>query len=324
MKRRDFITLLGGAAATWPLSARAQDKKVWRVGIIAGGMRSPPYDGFLQGMHDLGYVAGKDYVVEWRIADGRYVRFPEFARELVQLKVDVIFLGTPAAVNPVRDVTRTIPIVMGYSTDPVGNGFVNSLAHPGGNITGLASSSDDTSPKQLELLAAFVPGLRRVALLQNSDNQNFDGSVFKVSEAAARSAGIELLPIDARNSAELERGFAQMAEKKAQAVKVTGDAFFFTQQERIAELALANRLPSIFPQREYAVSGGLMSYGESLKEFFRRAASFVDKIFKGARPGDLPIEQPTRFNLVINRKTADALGLTIPPQLHIFADEVIE
>ena len=322
MKRREFLTLVGGAVAGWPLFAHAQQGKVWRVGIIAGGMRSPPYDGFLQGMRELGYTAGKDFLVEWRIADGRYSRFPTFAQDLVRLKVDVIFLGTPAAVNPVREVTSTIPIVMGYSTDPVGNGFAQSLARPGGNVTGLAGSSDDSAPKQLELLGSVVPNLSRVGYLANPGNPTTVSALAAMRAVAATR--VDFAAAQVRTPAEIESAFTGFVAERVQAIVAGSDALFMSQRSRIAELALAHRLPSMFVQREYVVAGGLMSYGENLKDFFRRAATFVDKIFKGAKAGDLPIEQPTKFNLTINRKTADALGLTIPPQLYIFADEVIE
>jgi putative tryptophan/tyrosine transport system substrate-binding protein len=212
---------------------------------------------------------------------------------------------------------------MGYATDPVRSGFVASLAHPGGNTTGLAGSGDDSSPKQLELLATIVPSLSRVAYLMNPQSPT-SVTLMKSAQSAAEKAGILLVPVEARNPQEIDDAFAAMAKQDVAAVMVGTDALLFIQRQQIAQLALRNRLASIFQLREYVVAGGLMSYGESLEEFYRRAASFVDKIFKGAKPGDLPIEQPTRFNLVINRKAADEIGLTIPPQLYIFADEVIE
>lgn len=305
IKRREFITLLSGMAAMLPLAARAQQAgKVWRIGFISGASRatvSEILDGFPQGMRELGYAEGKDFTIEWRFADGIYERFPGIAAELVRLKVDVIVLGTPAAVRPVQQATATIPIVMGYSTDPVGNGFVTNLARPGGHITGLASSLDDVIPKQMELLATAVPNLSRIGLLTNP-----------------------LVSVEARDPGELDNAFATLISDRVGAVIVTSDGFFNSQRQRIVELALGGKLPTMFAQREYTQAGGLMSYGESLSEFFRRAASFVDKILKGAKPSDLPIEQPTLFKLVINRKTADALGVVIPPQLYIFADEVIE
>jgi putative tryptophan/tyrosine transport system substrate-binding protein len=212
---------------------------------------------------------------------------------------------------------------MAYSTDPVGNGLVASLVRPGGNITGLAGSSDDSSPKQLELLTTIVPNVSRIGLLGNPDTETYS-SVLKRAQDAAQKVGLSIVPIEARNPQEIENAFAALAKERMSAVMVASDAVFFGERQRIAELALNNRLPTMFSLREYAEAGGLMSYGENVADFFRRAGSFVDKIIKGAKPGDLPIEQPTKFNLVINRKTADALGVTIPPQLYIFADEVIE
>jgi ABC-type uncharacterized transport system substrate-binding protein len=212
---------------------------------------------------------------------------------------------------------------MGYSTDPVGNGFVTSLSHPGGNITGLTGSSDDTAPKQMELLATIVPNISRVGVLVNPSNPGAS-PVLKSAQAAAQTVRIAVIPAEARSAAELETAFAALAKNRAEAIMVASDAFFNTHRKWIIELAFRHRLSSIFPQREYAEDGGLMSYGESLKEFFRRAASFVDKIIKGANPGNLPVEQPTLFKLVVNRKTADALGIAIPPQVYLFADEVIE
>jgi putative tryptophan/tyrosine transport system substrate-binding protein len=326
--RREFIVTLGGAAAAWPLAARAQQSagKVWRIGLLSSVSRSmycSLYAGFRQGMHELGYIEGKDFVTEWRSAEGRYERFPELAAELVRLKVDVIVVAVNAAIRPLQRATNTIPIVLAYVIDPVGNGFVTSLARPGGNITGLAGSSDDTAPKQLELLVTVVPNASRIGLLGNPGAPIYS-SVLKRATSATQSAGLSLVPMEAGNLQQIEDAFTAFANTPVQAVMVASDAVFFEQRQRLAELALAHRLPSIFTQREYADAGGLMSYGENLSEFFRRAATFVDKIFRGAKPGDLPIEQPTKFNLVINRKTADAVGVTIPPQLYIFADEVIE
>jgi putative ABC transport system substrate-binding protein len=327
MKRREFIMLLGGAATGWPLAARAQQaSKAWRVGLLSGASREPTstnYEGFLQGMRELGYMEGRDFIMEYRFADGKYERLPELAAELVRLRADVIVTGTSAAIRTLQRATNTIPIVLAYSTDPVGNGFVSSLARPGGNITGLTGSSDDTSPKQLELVTTVVPNASRIGLLINPASPTY-ANVRKGAQNAAQKVGLTLVSAEARNPEEIESGVALFKNEQVQAFIVAGDAVFFTHRQRIAELALSNRLPTIFPQREYTAAGGLMSYGENLSEFFRRAALFVDKILKGAKPGDLPIEQPTRFNLVINRKTADALGVTIPPQLYIFADEVIE
>jgi putative ABC transport system substrate-binding protein len=274
-------------------------------------------------MRDFGYVEGRDFTMEWRYAEGVYDRFPQIVEELLRLMVDVFVLGTPAAINAVRRATSTVPIVMGYSTDPVGNGFVESLARPGGNITGLASSSEDTAPKQIELLATAVPHLSRVGVLVNPRNPN-SSPVLRNAQAAAEALRIGVTPVQAQTPEEMDAAFEALSRDGAQALMVTSDGFFTSQRERLAALALRNHLSSIFPQREYVEAGGLMSYGESLKEFFRRAATFVDKIIKGAKPADLPIEQPALFKLVINRRTADALGISIPPQLYLFAEEVIE
>jgi putative ABC transport system substrate-binding protein len=327
MKRREFITLLGGAAAAWPLAARAQQSdRLWRVGFLTAVSLetfSHLYAGFQQGMRELGYVEGKDYVSEWRSLEEKYERVPEIAAELVRLKVDVIVTATGAALPALKRTVTTIPIVMAGSTDPIGKGLVTSLARPGGNITGLASSTDDSSPKQLELLAMVVPNASRIGLLGNPNTPTYF-SVLKNTQDAGQKAGLSLVPLEARNVQEIENAFAAFAKERVSAVMVAGDAVFFGQRRRITDLALANRLPTMFASREYAEAGGLMSYGENLADFFRRAASYVDKIFRGAKAGELPIEQPTRFNLVINRRTADALGLAIPAQLYMFADEVIE
>jgi putative ABC transport system substrate-binding protein len=322
--RRDFISLLGGAAAAWPLSARAQQPaKIWRIGIVVEGMRSPAYDGFLQGMDELGYVAGKNYMIEWRFADARYLRILELVGAFAKLNIDVIFLGSPAMVYPVRQATRTIPIVMGYSVDPVGNGFVANLAHPGGNITGLASAGEDPSARQLELLAAVAPNLARIGLLQNPESSNYS-SILKSTQAAAQKAGVDVVPVDARVPQDIDAAFEVLVRERAGAIKVSSDRFLLTQQQRLADLALKYRLPSIFPERAYVEAGGLMSLDESLKDFYRHAAAYVDKIFKGARAGDLPIEQLALLDLVINRKTAQQLGVALPPRTDVSAYDVIE
>jgi putative ABC transport system substrate-binding protein len=323
MRRRDVIKLLTGAAAGWPLAVRAQElAKVRRVGIVVEGMRSPAYDGFLQGMSELGYVAGRNYLIEWRFADGRFLRTLDLVGEFMRLNVEVIFLGSPAMIYPVRQATRTIPIVMGYSTDPVGNGFVSSLTHPGGNITGLASSEDSLSVKQIELLGAVVPNLKRIALLRNPEGTS-SAAVLKSAQAAAQKANLDLLPVDAREPQDLDQAFMTFAGERIQGVMVTSDRLFLSQQQRLADLTLKSRLPAIFPARAYTENGGLMSLGESLKDFYRRAASYVDRIFKGAKPADLPVEQPALFELTVNRKTAEALGVAIPAPAGLAAYEVI-
>jgi putative ABC transport system substrate-binding protein len=326
MGRRKLIMLLGGAVA-WPLAAQAQRAgNRWRIGFLSGASRAVGFDviaGFPQGMRELGYVEGKDCIIEYRFAEGRYERFPELAAELVRLNVDVIVLGTPAAVRATQQATKTIPIVIGYSTDPVGNGFVASLAHPGGNTTGLASSLDDITEKHLELPSTALPNLSRVGLLTNPKNPNHV-PVLTTAQVSAPKLGLTLVLAEAREPQEIESAFAKLTGEQVGAVIGVSDALFNMQRQRIAELAANHRLPTIFSQREYVAAGGLMSYGERMFDFFRRAASFVDKIFKGAKPMDLPIEQPTRFFLVVNLKTAKVLGLTLPESFLLRADEVIE
>jgi putative ABC transport system substrate-binding protein len=327
MRRREFIALVGGAAI-WPLAARAQQSaKIWRIGFVAGGTRpipleSGPYVGFLQGMRELGYVEDRDFIVEWRFAETRFELFPEFAKEFARLKVDLIVSALGPAVPSMQQANPNTPIVMGYSVDPI-EGLVASLARPGGNTTGLASAIEEIMAKQVDLLLAAVPNLRRVTILTNPASRTAQ-VIFKSAEAAAQQARLSVVPTKAQNAEEITRAFDTAARERVDAIVVSVDAVFFAHRQRIVDLALKQRLPSIFGNREYVEAGGLMSYGDSLQEFYRRAATFVDKIIKGAKPGDLPIEQPTKFNLVINRKTADALGIVIPASLHIFADEVIE
>ncbi len=328
MRRRDFITALGGAAA-WPLAAPAQQPgKVWRIGILSGLSRpdsiaSSTWGGLLQGMRQLGYVEGMHFVVEYRFADGKYERLPQLAAELVQIKPDVIVVGTSNGIRAVQEATSVIPIVMGYSIDPVGSGLVASLARPGGNTTGLASAQEDIVSKHVELIAMAVPGLSRMAILANPGARNHL-PMLEAAKSAAGKAGVALVPIAAGTPQDVERAFGTMTNEGIKAAVFLPDSFFLLSRRRIAELAIRDRLPSIFAQRDYVEVGGLMSYGESFQDFFRRAATFVDKIFKGAKPADLPIEQPTRFFLVLNLKTAKALGLDLPPTLLARADEVIE
>jgi putative ABC transport system substrate-binding protein len=331
IRRREFVIWLGGGVATaWPFVARTQllPGKVWRIGFLAGGTRpssleSSFYGGFAKGMRELGYVEAKDFVIEWRFADGKYERYSDLAAELVRLNVDVIVLGSASAIRPAQQATNVIPIVMTTSTDPVGHGFVASLARPGGNTTGLASSQEDFAPKHIELLMTAVPKLSRVGFLMNPDS-SVPASILKSAQVAAEKAGLTPVPIGARNEHELANAFAAFTRERVGAVMILADPLFMTHRQQIAKLALEGRFPTIFSRREYVEVGGLMSYGESLAEFYRRAASYVDKIFKGAMPTDLPVEQPTRFVFSINRKTADELGITIPALLFMFADEVID
>jgi putative ABC transport system substrate-binding protein len=327
MRRRSFITLLGGAAAAWPLAARAQVAgKVWRIGVLGGAplpVLSQNYSGFLRGMRELGYIEGKDFVSELRAADNSYERLPSLATELVRIGADVLLTGTDPAVPALQKATRTIPIVMVGISDPVGSGFIVSLARPGGNTTGVASNRAETAPKQLELLAAIVSNPSRIGLLGNPETPSFV-PVLRYVREAARQARLQLVTLEARNAQEVEKAFAAFGSQAVQAVLVAPDAIFFGMRPLLIEQAMQRRLPIMYSAREFAQDGGLMSYGEDLPTFYRRAATFVHKLMRGAKPADLPVELPTRYHLTINRKTADALGLTIPALLYIFADEVIE
>jgi putative ABC transport system substrate-binding protein len=310
--------------------ARAQEQgKIRRIGFLAPLSRSTPshpdiyYDAFMQGMRELGYVEGRNLVIEWRFADGRFERLSGLAAELVRMNVDVIVTHSTPAIQALRRATSTVPIVFAVVFDPVGSGFAASLARPGGNITGLSVIDVDPSPKRLELLKTMLPALSRVAVLVNPGS-SVHPAIVKSVQAAGQHAGMKVLPVDARTPEEIERGFATMSQERAEGVIIADDAFFRGRRQQIADLAAKNRMPAITPWREYVSAGGLMSYGQNIADSFRRAATYVDKILKGAKPGELPIEQPTRIHLAINRKTAKALGLTIPQELLLRADEVIE
>lgn len=327
-RRRLLIALAAGALAA-PFGSLAQQQgKVWRVGFLSQRARPDSLDSdvfgtFRRGMRELGYVEGKNLVIEWRFADGKIERLPDLASELVRLKVDIILAAGSPATGAAQKATATVPIVMGSVSEPVGAGFVKSLARPGGNITGLANMSGDTVSKQLEMLLSMVPKLSRVAMLMNPDSST-QVTTLKNVQAAAQGVGVTVLPVKARTPQEIENAFSVMTREKAGAVIVAADQYFRQQRFQIAALAMKHRIPSILPNREFAEAGGLMSYGPNVIDNYRRAAIYVDKIFKGARPGDLPVEQPTKIHLAINRKTAKTLGLTIPQELLLRADEVIE
>jgi putative ABC transport system substrate-binding protein len=327
MRRREFITAIATMVAAWPLAARAQQgaQKLWRIGHLIGGTQagtSRVSVGLIEGLRELGYIEGRDYIVEYRYAEGHYDRFPDLAAELVRLNVDVVVLGTPATISAMRKATSTIPIIMAVVSDPVGNGFVSSLARPGGNITGLATSDEITIAKQIELLSEILPKLSRVGILVNPDSPTVPNLV--TARAAARQAAIELWQANARNTDEIDAAFVKFSQERVQAAIVIPDAVFALHRRRIAELAMKDRLPTMFANREYVVDGGTLSYGQDIKYFLRRSAVLVDKIFKGAKPADLPIEQPTRFFLTVNLKTAKAIGLNLPESFLLRADEVIE
>ena len=313
-----------------PLAAEAQATgKVYRIGFLGTHSHSDHakgVDAFRAGLRDLGYVEGKDLVIEYRWAGGKYDRLPDLVAELVALKVDVIATtgGTPPALAAKRG-TQTIPIVMTGVGDAVGMGLVASLGRPGGNVTGLSDAVPELSAKRLELLKEAIPRTERVAVLVNADNplQTSLQTSWKALERAARSLKVELQKVEVRRPDEFEQAFATMAKGRIEAVVTTQDALFNANAKLIADLAAKKRLPSS-GTRDFAEAGGVIGYGWNVSNNNRRAAHFVDKILKGVKPGDLPIEQPTKFELVINLKTAKALGLTIPPSLLLRADQVID
>jgi putative ABC transport system substrate-binding protein len=327
--RRKFLIVAGTTVLSRPFASIAQQpSKVWRVGFLS--LRSRPaslapdtFLAFSNGMRELGYVEGKNLVIEWRLADNKYERLSDLAAELVRLKVDAIVAAGSAATSAAQKATTTIPIVFGGTNDPVGSGFVKSLARPGGNITGLSNVSVEMSPKLLEMLLTMAPKLSRVAVLVNPTNSGH-ATMLKNVQAAAQQANVKVLPVEVRTPQEIETAFSAMTKENAGAIVVVRDALLNQQVRQIVQLAAKHRLPLVAAIREYVDAGGLMSYGPSINDSYRRAATYVDKIFKGAKPGDLPVEQPTKFELIINRKTAKALGLTIPQSLLISADKVIE
>jgi putative ABC transport system substrate-binding protein len=324
MKRRQFITLIGGAAAAWPLAARAQPAKLPTVGFMGAATASTWsrwVAAFVQRMGELGWIEGRSIAIEYRWAEGRSERYAEIAAEFVRLKVDVI-VTSGGAVLAAKKATSVIPIVFAVAADPVGGGLVASLARPGGNVTGLSSQMADTGGKKLELLRDVVPSLRTLAILANV---GYPASVLETSEvqAAARTLGLEVAMAEVRRAEDIAPALEAL-KGRVEALYVGNDPLMATNLNRINTFALAARLPTMYGIRERLESGGLMSYGPNITELFRRAAEFVDKILRGAKPADLPVEQPTKFELVINLITAKALGLDVPLSLLARADEVIE
>jgi putative ABC transport system substrate-binding protein len=330
--RRAFIFGIAFGLATGSLAAKArQPVKVYRIGFLAFGSRettAPYLNAFVDRLRELGYVEGRNIIIERRFAEGKIEQLPSLAAELVSLKVDVIMVGPAFAYFPGSAVvaasrlTKAVPIVM-FVGDPVRSGLVASLARPGGNITGLSLYNPEIAVKQLELLKEVIPRLAVVAILQNPTDSSHALSLNEL-HVAARSLRVQLQVLQAREPDEFETAFAAMTRERASALLVLGDSMFLAQRARIADLAKRQVLPTIFVQREHAEAGGLMAYGANVRDIFRRAATYVDKILKGAKPADLPVEQPTKFELVINLKTAKALGLTIPQSLVLRADEVIQ
>ena len=320
-RRTWLLGSLGMLAA--PLFAQPA-RKVHRIGFLASGSPGGIYEALWQGLRDLGWVQGQNIAIEFRFAQGSYERLPGFAADLVRLEPDLIVAHATAAAVAASKATRTIPIVITNVGDPVALGLIASLARPGGNVTGVSYSVGlETIVKGLQLLSEVVPRLRHVAVLVNSANPAAELAVAEL-KVAAQALGLQLLPVRVRSPDEFDAAFAQMTKERVQALLVSVEALFFINRERIAALALKNRLASMHGARENVQAGGLLSYGPSLAHNNRRAAAYVDKILKGAKPADLPVEQPTRFELVINLKTAMALGITIPHIVMLRADEVIE
>jgi putative ABC transport system substrate-binding protein len=305
------------------LPADAQEvAKLHRLGWLGNfSATAPVYDGFRQGLRELGYVEGKNIVIEARWAEGNLDRLPELARELARLNVNVMFVGGDHGLRAAKEVSGAIPIVV-LACDPL-DSLVASIARPGGKATGLTCISSELASKRLQMLKELVPALSRVAVLYNPEDRN-KVLEYEQSQGAARTLNLSVRAFQARSEAEINKAFREIADDRTQALVIFADALMVFHERRLAELALQNRMPAIFGFREFADLGGLITYGANLREQFRRAAGFVDKILKGASPGDLPIEQPTRFELVINLKTAKVLGLTVPDKLLALADEVIE
>jgi putative ABC transport system substrate-binding protein len=329
MNRREFGRGLTLALLAAPLAAEPPPAaKVPRIGYLSTDLAGNPqnHEAFLQGLRDFGYVEGRNVVIEYRDADGKDARLPALAAELVALKVDVIVAaaGTLAALTA-KQATTALPIVFIAVGNPVTSGLVTSLARPGGNATGLSAVTTELVVKWLELLKQAAPGIRRVALLwQPGALGEAEKAVLREGEVAARALGVRLQSVEGRDPADIDRAFSDMTRARVGALTVISTPMFSKERRRLVDLAAKNRLPTMFSFRSYVDSGGLMSYGASVSDMFRRAATYVDKILKGAKPDDLPVEQPTKFELVINLKTAKALGLTIPPSLLGRADEVIQ
>jgi putative tryptophan/tyrosine transport system substrate-binding protein len=303
-----------------------QPTKIPRIGYLSATSPSANLariEAFRQGLRELGYVEGKNIVIEWRYAEGKLDHVRELAAELVRLKVDVIVTAGPASTRPAKEATLTTPIVMAQVNDPVGNGFVASLARPGGNITGLATLAPEISGKQLELLKEIVPRISRVAVLGNSTEPG-NAQALREVELAAGTFGVQLQHLDVLGPKDIETAFRAATKGRADALLVLASPVLNDQRTHIADLALKSRLPAIYPQTEYMEAGGLMYYGASTSDLFRRAATYVDKILKGVKPADLPVEQPKKFEFIINLKAAKQIGLRIPPNVLARADKVIK
>ena len=328
MDRRTLISAITLATVCARSGAFAQQQRSWRVGFVALPERPEPLEGsrfgaFALGMRELGYIERRNLTIEWRFAGGEVGRLAELAAEVVQRKVDVIVAGETPVISAAQKATATIPIVMAASNDPVGSGFVESLGRPGHNITGVSILSTDLSGKLVEMLQSVAPTATRVAILLNPRNSS-NAAIAINLQVAMQGARVTGQPVEAATAEGIEQAFARMQRQDASPVVIAADSFFVEQRERIAQLALKHRLPSIFSFREHVQAGGLISYGQHLADSYRRAATYVDRIFNGAKPSELPVELSTRLELIVNLKTAMALGLTVPDTVLARADEVIE
>jgi len=318
MRRRDFLCIVGGAAAVWPLAVSAQQQKTWRIGCLSSGLPDS-LDSFRQRMADLGYIEGKNLIVDARAAAGRYNRLPEFAKEIVDLHPDAIVAEATPAIAAAQRETKTIPIIMAPATDPVGSGFVKSFARPGGNITGVANMFGDLTAKSLEVLHRVLPDARTVAVLMSANPTH--AQLYEVARDGARAIGLSTTPFVAATPADLELAFQKIKQEKCDALYVLADPY----RPKIPALAAATHIPAIYQYGYYVeTGGGLMSYGPDILALIAHAADLLDKIFKGANPADLPVEQPTKFEFVLNLKAARVLDLAIPESVVLLADKVVE
>jgi putative tryptophan/tyrosine transport system substrate-binding protein len=327
MKKAGFLSILFVVAllAVAVIAEAQQPKKVPRIGYLSGtslSANSARTDAFKKGLRELGYIEGEGILIEWRSAEGKAEQLPALVAELVRLKVDIIITGGPTSNRAAKDTTLTIPIVMAYDNDPVGNGFVASLARPGGNITGLSTLAPEISGKQLELLKEIVPRLSRVAVLGTSTNPG-NTQALRETDLAALGLGVKLQYLDVRDPKDIGTAFREANKGQADAVLVLAGSIFNSHRTLVVQLAVKNRLPAIYPYPEYLEDTGLMTYSVSFTDLFLRAATYVDKILKGAKPADLPVEQPKKFEFIINLKAAKQIGLTIPPNVLARADRVI-
>lgn len=326
MRRREFIKLIGSTAAAWPLAARAQQATMPVVGFMHGtsaASNEHSVASFVQGLAQTGFIVGTNVAVEYRWANGQYERLPALAADLVGRHVATIAAVTPVAARAVKNATTSIPIVFGIGSDPVKDGLVANLNRPGGNVTGATFFANLLDAKRAELLHQLAPNARLVAVLLNPGNANFEREQKDTGEAL-ETLGLQPLMLQARDDAGIDAAFASLVERHAAALVVSGDAVFGNRRQKIADLALNHAIPTSFAYREAALAGGLMSYGASVPDTLRQVGSYVGRILKGEKPGDLPVQQPTKFEFVINIKTAKALGIAVPPSIQLLADEVIE